>query len=39
MEIHCADVTIITNFTAGNLNVWTFLSNKNEANSRVIFTK
>ena len=36
---HSADVTGITNFTADNLNVWTFLSNENEANSRIRITK
>ena len=36
---HCADANGITNFTADNLIVRTFLSNENEANNRVIFTK
>ena len=36
---HSADVTGVTNFTVDNLIVWTFLSNENEANSRIIFTK
>ena len=35
---HSADVTGITNITADNLIVWTFMSNENEANSRIIFT-
>ena len=38
-RLHSADVTGITNITAGNLIVWTFMSNENEANSRIIFTK
>ena len=36
---HSADVTGITNITAGNPIVWTFMSTENEANSRIIFTK
>ena len=39
MTDHSADVTGITNFTAGNLIVWTFLSNEYEANNIIIFTK
>ena len=37
--MHSADVTGITNITAGNPIVWTFMSTENEANSRIIFTK
>ena len=36
---HSADVTGKTNFTTDNLIVWTFMSNENEANIRIIFTK
>ena len=36
---HSAAVTGITNITAGNPIVWTFMSTENEANSRIIFTK
>ena len=39
LTTHSADVTGITNITAGNLIVWTFMYNENEANSRIIFTK
>ena len=37
--VHSAVVTGITNITADNLIVWTFMSIENEANSIIIFTK